>query len=1590
MADDGEPARIASPEATGGIGTSYEHAAVAAYLSALLTHSRAPACPGVVTSVAVQQKASGRPLDDVVIEWKDDAGRLGTLDLQLKRRLTVSTQAGKDFAGIVIAAWATMKLPDFVDGRDLAGGLFEVGSIDNFLAGQQLSDQARLEVDAEVFAKSVAGQMGAPARNLNSAVETVLVEHLGTPPTSEQLHLFWRNFVLGQLQATNDRGADRLRAIDQLQLVRPEGGANPTQVFAILEALAKQLNVRAVRVDRGQTLTLLRDRSGTVLSELPNGLDDALQNARRGAEIELKGFRDRDQAHLIDPAFVTIDGPSAKRRDRAVQLDQVEADLRSDRSLVLVGEPGAGKSNALQQISVKLLAQPALVPIVRKLPSLALRGDSIVSQLCGKGSFATFSETNFATLAQGAQIVLLLDGWNELNADQRQWAWSELDALRRDYPALFLIIATRAGTASPFSQARTLDVLPFDRARQLDAAARLLGPVGHDLVVRARAIPALRPLLRTPLFLAAVLRQGASGNLPADRETVIAGLVAEAGGAPARREQLRVALDGQHLAFLRAISDRLMNAGTTLLSEAELMPLIGEVAADLRARQLFTPSIGPQAVLDLLISHHLLVGIGAPGERTISLQHQLIQEWFASFRVADLITGQETGAINRALRALVDAPFWSVTILFAVERLGHACQAKAQLQSLILTTLGIDSFLAADMFQRARACLDQALDRDLIAFAERWMEDDPSRATRFMLATGLEQFSYALWGSLENGTDILFYFHRSGRTFPIDALRPDWDRRFPKLKDETRRVLLADLVDQGESASVEMAIGAAMHDPSEDVVSGVIDYLDFRDERAGLERLLGGVSKAMWKELARGREPNNLTDSHRARWQQLRRKRFASAEGIEWIRLALEFDCATPEAIIAATLDLKTDNHWTSHELQQTVFERFPETFQKVLVARLLDERNIPYRASQFLTDVEPAEQSALVEIATAKDRTFSRHELAAQLLGRDAIARLIDRMIGCAGDRKALRSEEMHAVRDAVRDALRKVRLDHLVPIIIAQDDVDAPQAAVHISVLADWRGHEEERTFAISAEERTMLVQRAQHWTALLFEQGEQLRRYDLAELARLIGRLASTELVPLLLTLWDRDRTQHAEERALRAINPHHPPANEAFMGYDNMYRGAAVAIGGEAVVDAISDRLGDPAQEVDSAIVLGQLLEVDPVQRGPLGPTLDDMAARRDRLLERRASPPHPVAARIIDRINNLVATGDPESIGRAFQLALPVTLMNYGDRGPDLLALIEAGRDNGLLRNFCKVFSERGEALPAYILRHGLAAGIAELAAMKWVQDNDYWRVTEWLRLIAFADDAEAALPDLADLPDGLQRSYRIRDLARALGYSVSPTAVAALVAILRQALELLSEDWPDAMARIASPEADAALLEAVAAAPDGPKGWRDTYRLRECLASALARSSDVRDRAKAMLGEIAHQGKRATIADALAQTMDEDDAIMLLGYGAEPAGTAIARILLDRLEKAAVSRLPVEGTSNAFELEGAPLPRLRRLAFQHQIDHPDERLYKACLRSIDRLRDYYGKPVNETYHPHIEADHAWPKAAEPYWSALDRAADSVR
>ncbi|MEP3757436.1 MAG: hypothetical protein ABJM58_12170 [Alteripontixanthobacter sp.] len=77
---------------------------------------------GIIVGLAAQQGSNGRPLDDLLVRSQSDAGEIAMMDLQLKRRLTISAAASNlNFAEIVSGTWDTMELPSFTEGRDRAG-----------------------------------------------------------------------------------------------------------------------------------------------------------------------------------------------------------------------------------------------------------------------------------------------------------------------------------------------------------------------------------------------------------------------------------------------------------------------------------------------------------------------------------------------------------------------------------------------------------------------------------------------------------------------------------------------------------------------------------------------------------------------------------------------------------------------------------------------------------------------------------------------------------------------------------------------------------------------------------------------------------------------------------------------------------------------------------------------------------------------------------------------------------------------------------------------------------------------------------------------------------------------------------------------------------------------------------------------------------------------------------------------------------------------------------------------------------------------------------------------------------------------------
>lgn len=219
----------ASTELTGGAGFNYEDTGVAYYLTHLLRHERAAGQSGIVTSVAVQQRGQGNPMDDLVVEF-DDASKARTLGLQIKRTVTISgAPSNKDFRAIVEAASQTQKTSAFTKGADLCGFIVENVTPDTLRTLKRLIDWAKDSPTSAEFAArfTASGTAAAAEADLRNSLRPVT----GATNDDEEL-AFYQSFTAFQLSGFEEGGALRIEIVNRLQEIVSRIKTAPTFCFS--------------------------------------------------------------------------------------------------------------------------------------------------------------------------------------------------------------------------------------------------------------------------------------------------------------------------------------------------------------------------------------------------------------------------------------------------------------------------------------------------------------------------------------------------------------------------------------------------------------------------------------------------------------------------------------------------------------------------------------------------------------------------------------------------------------------------------------------------------------------------------------------------------------------------------------------------------------------------------------------------------------------------------------------------------------------------------------------------------------------------------------------------------------------------------------------------------------------------------------------------------------------------------------------------------------------------------------------------------------------------------------------------------------
>lgn len=401
--------RARSSELSGGEGFTYEDAAAAYYLTALLRDEGAAGTSGRVVGVSVQQAAQGEPLDDVIVdlEASDGARRLS---LQVKRQLTISAAASNvDFRELIANAVATRAKKDFRAGRDRYGFVARTVGDDRLNALKRIIAWAESSpTGAEFEARFSGGQAG----KADIALRAKLAPLVNAADIEEERD-FYAHFVALRMDGL-DPGGDRYVEMANRLGELAADGAEQGGTFADLLCRRARLGAGTGKI--WTRAVLLAELRPTIrLKPAPSYAADI------SALTGLASSYASDIREDIGGTIIARDG----------LVTNAEASAEKFRVSNLSGLPGCGKSVILRRVVERAIARG---------PVLFLKSD----RLSG-ASWREFAQVNGMEHLAPAELLieigaagtstLFIDGIDRIKPAHRGVVTDLLTAIEKE-PAL--------------------------------------------------------------------------------------------------------------------------------------------------------------------------------------------------------------------------------------------------------------------------------------------------------------------------------------------------------------------------------------------------------------------------------------------------------------------------------------------------------------------------------------------------------------------------------------------------------------------------------------------------------------------------------------------------------------------------------------------------------------------------------------------------------------------------------------------------------------------------------------------------------------------------------------------------------------------------------------------------------------------------------------------------------------------------------------------------------------------------------------------------------------------------------------------------
>jgi len=160
--------------------------------------------------------------------------------------------------------------------------------------------------------------------------------------------------------------------------------------------------------------------------------------------------------------------------------------------IALIAPPGTGKTTTLLQLMEAILGNASSVAVYVPLSEWSTRSDTFFQSLVRRTAFRDAKEHQFEVLTEYGKLVLILDGWNELDEASKQRVRSDVKALRRDFPDIRLVVSSRHKDFAIPIDGPVVEVDVLTQKQQLEIATAIRGSDGESLMDHAWRTPGLR------------------------------------------------------------------------------------------------------------------------------------------------------------------------------------------------------------------------------------------------------------------------------------------------------------------------------------------------------------------------------------------------------------------------------------------------------------------------------------------------------------------------------------------------------------------------------------------------------------------------------------------------------------------------------------------------------------------------------------------------------------------------------------------------------------------------------------------------------------------------------------------------------------------------------------------------------------------------------------------------------------------------------------------------------------------------------------------------------------------------------------------